>query len=172
MLIKENRSLLHGSLDGRGAWGRMDTCVCVAESLCCPPETITTLLNSSTSSVTQSCPTFQPHGLQHTRPPCPSPTPGVYPNSCESVMPSNHLIFCHPLLLLPSILLSIRVFSSKSSGQSIGVSALASVLPMNIQNWLPLGGTGWISLQCKGLSRVFSNTTIQNHQLIGSQLPL
>ena len=80
-------------------------------------------------------------------------------------MPSNHLILCHPLLLPPSIFPSIRVFSNKSvltsGGQNMGASASASasVLPMNIQDWFPLGWTGWISLQSKGLSRVFSNTT-------------
>ena len=88
--------------------------------------------------------------------------------SIESVMPSNHLILCHPLLLLPSIFPSIRVFSMSqlfaAGGWSIGVSASASVLPMNTQEWSPLGWTGWISLQSKGLSRVFSNTTIQKHQ--------
>ena len=79
--------------------------------------------------------------------------------SIESVMPFNHL--CDPILLLPSIVPSIRVFSKESvlhiRGQSIGVSASASVLPMNTQDWSPLGWTGWISQQCKGLSRVFSN---------------
>ena len=109
-----------------------------------------------------------PHELQHTRPPCPSPTPGVYPlMSIKSVMPSNHLIFCHPFLLLPSIFHSIRDFPNESvlctGGQSIGVSASASVLPMDIQDWFPLGRTGWISLQSKELSRVFSNTTVQKH---------
>ena len=91
--------------------------------------------------------------------------------SIESVMSSNHLILCRPLLLLPSIFPSIRVFSNESalhiSGQSIGVSA--SVLPMNIQGWFPLGWTGWISLQSKGLSRVFSNTTVWGHQLFSAQ---
>ena len=87
----------------------------------------------------------------------------------ESVMPSNRLILCRPLLLLPSVFPSIRVFSkwvsySPSGGQSIGASVSASVLPMNIQNWSPLGWTGWISLQSKGLSRVFSYTTIEKHQ--------
>ena len=94
--------------------------------------------------------------------------------SIESVMPSNHLILCHPLLLLHSIFPSIRVFSVSqffpSGGQSIGASASASVLPMNIQGWFPLGWTGWISLQSKGLSRVFSNTTVQKHQFFGTQL--
>ena len=95
--------------------------------------------------------------------------------SIESVMPSNHLILCCTLLLPPSIFSSIRVFSSESvlsiSGQNIGVSASASVLPMNIQDW-SLGWTGWISLQSKGLSRVFSNTTVQKHQFFGAQLSL
>ena len=94
--------------------------------------------------------------------------------SIESVMPSNHLILCRPLLLLPSIFPSIRSFQMSqcfsSGGQSIGVSASASVLPMNIQDWSPLGWTGWISLQSKGLSRVFSNTTVQKHQFFTAQL--
>ena len=92
----------------------------------------------------------------------------------ESVMPSNHLILCYPLLLPPPIFPSIRVFSMSkfftSSGQSIGVSDSASVLPMNIQDWFPLGWTSWISLQSNGLSRVFSKTTVQKHQLFGAQL--
>ena len=96
--------------------------------------------------------------------------------SIESVMPFNHLIFCHPLLLLPSIFPSIRVFQMShlfsSGGQSIGASASTSVLPMNTQVWSPLGWTGWISLQSKGLSRVFSNTTVQKHQFFSVQLSL
>ena len=92
--------------------------------------------------------------------------------SIESVMPSNHLILCHPLLL-PSFPSSgsfpISQFFA-SGGQIIGVSASASVLPMNIQDWLPLGWTGWISLQSKRLSRVFSNTTVHKHQFFGAQL--
>ena len=98
------------------------------------------------------------------------------PMSIESVFPSNHLILCHPLLLLPSIFPSIRVFSNESvfgqylsCGQSIGVSASASVLPMNIQDWFPVGLTGWNSLQSKGSSRVFSSTTIWKHQFCCSQ---
>ena len=95
------------------------------------------------------------------------------PMSIESVMPSNHLILCRPLLLLPPIPPSIRVFSNESalciSGQSIGVSASTSVLPMNTQD-RSLGWTGWISLLSKGLSRVFSNTTAQKHQFFGAQL--
>ena len=94
----------------------------------------------------------------------------------ESVIPSNHLILWRLLLLLPSIFPSIRVFPVSqffaSGGQRIGASALASVLPMNIQDWFPLGWTSFISLQCKGLSRIFSNTTIQNHQFFGTQLSL
>ena len=110
---------------------------------------------------------LRPYELQHARPPSPSPTPGVYSNSCqiELVMPSSHLILCRPLLLLPPIPPSIRVFSNEStlhmSGQSIGVSASTSVLPMNTQDRSPLGWTGWISLQSKGLSRVFCNTTVK-----------
>ena len=95
--------------------------------------------------------------------------------SIKSVMPSSHLIICHPLLL-PSIFLSIRVFSNElaltSGGQSIGVSASTSVLPMNIQDWFPLGLTGWISLESKGLSRVFSNTTVQKNKFFSTQLSL
>ena len=91
--------------------------------------------------------------------------------SIVSVIPSNHLILCRPLLLLPSIFPSIRVFSSESDlcirGQSIGASA--SALPMNSQSWFPVGLTGLISWQSKGLSRVFSNTTVQKHQFFGTQ---
>ena len=94
--------------------------------------------------------------------------------SIQSVMPSNHLIFCRPLLLLPSIFPTIRVFSNESvlhirwpKGWSF-----ASVLPMNIQDWFPLGWTGWISLQSKGLSRVFSNTTVYMQQFFGAQLSI
>ena len=89
--------------------------------------------------------------------------------SIESVMPSNHRILCPPLLLLPSIFPSIRVFAS--GGLSIGVSASVSVLPMNIQGWFPLGWTGWISLQSKGLSRVFSNTAVQKNQFFILRFP-
>ena len=96
--------------------------------------------------------------------------------SIELVMLSNDLILCHPLLLLPSIFPSIRSFPVShffaSGGQSIGISTSASALPMNIQDWFPLGWTGWTSLQSKGLSRVFSNTTVQKHQFFGTQLSL
>ena len=95
--------------------------------------------------------------------------------SMVSVMPSNHLILCRPLLL-PSIFPSIRILSVSqlftSGGQSIGVSASVSVLPMNIQDSFPLGWTSWISLQSKGLSRVFSNTTVQKHQFFSTQVSL
>ena len=96
--------------------------------------------------------------------------------SIKSVMPSSHLILCRPFLLLPQIPTSIRVFSKESTlcmtwqRVSIGVSALASVLLMNTQDLSPSGCTGWISLQSKGHSRVFSNTTVQNHQFFSTQL--
>ena len=97
--------------------------------------------------------------------------------SIESVMPTNHLILCRPLLLLPPQSLPAsgsfpvsQLFAS--SGQSIGISASASVLPTNTQYWSPLGWTGWISLQSKGLSRVFSNTTVQKHQFFNAKLSL
>ena len=112
-----------------------------------------------------------PHESQHARPPCSSPTPGVYSNSC----PSSR--WCHPTIS-PSVnrfssgLQSFPVSGSfqmnqffLSSAQSIGVSASATVLPMNTQDWSPLRWTCWISLQSKGLSRVFSNITVQKHQL-------
>ena len=92
------------------------------------------------------------------------------------VMLSNHLILCHPLLFLPSSFTALPSFLMSqffaSGGQSIGVSASASVLPMNIQDWSPLGLNVWISLQSKGLSRVFSNTTVQKHQFFSTQLSL
>ena len=95
--------------------------------------------------------------------------------SVESVVPSNHLILCCPLFLPPSIFPSIRVFWNESIfriSQSIGVSVSASVFPVNIQDWFPLGWTGWISLLFKGLSRVFSNTTVEKHQFFCAQLSL
>ena len=112
---------------------------------------------------------------QHARPPCLSPTLGVYPNSC----PSNQ--WCHPVISSSVVPFSSCPRSLPASGffpmshlfawgsQSTGTSALASVLPMNTQDWSPLGWTGVISLQSKGLSRVFSNTTVQKHQFFGSQ---
>ena len=94
----------------------------------------------------------------------------------ESVLPSKHLILCQPLLIPPSIFPASGSFQMSqflsSGGQSIGISASASVFPMNIQDWFPLGWTGWISLLSKGLSRVFSNTTVQRHQFFSAQLSL
>ena len=121
---------------------------------------------------------LKPHESQHARPHFPSPTPGVYSNSC----PLNR--WCHPAISssvisfssCPQSLPASGSFSMSqifpSGGQSIGVSASTSVLPMNTQNWFPLGWTGWISLQSKGLSRVFSNTTVQKHQFFGAQFSL
>ena len=133
-----------------------------------------TEMNSVQFSHSVMSDSLQPHGLQHTRIPCPSPTPESCSNSCPSSRwchPTSSS--CRPLLLLPSIFPSIRVFPMSqfftSVGQSIGVSPSASVLPMNIQDWFPLGFTGWISLQSKGLSRVFFNTTVWRHQFFGAQ---
>ena len=121
---------------------------------------------------------LRPHEPQHARPPCPSPTPRVHPNSCPSSQ------WCHPSIsscVVPfsSCLQSFPASGSfpmsqffTSGGQGIGVSALASVFPMNIQDWSPLEWTGWISLLSKGLSRVFSNITVQKHQSFGAQLSL
>ena len=96
--------------------------------------------------------------------------------SIDSVMPSNHLILCHPLLLLPSIFPASGSYQMSqfftSGGRSIGISASTSVLLRNIQDWFPVGGTSWISLLSKRLSRVFSNTTGQTHQFFGAQLSL
>ena len=130
------------------------------------------------SSVSQSCPTLcNPMNRRTPGFPVHHQLPGSPKLMCiESVMPSSHFILCHPHLLLPPIPPSISVFSNDQffpwGGQSIGVSALASVLPMNTQDWSPLEWTGWISLQSKGLSRIFSNTTVQKHQLLGAQLSL
>ena len=107
------------------------------------------------------CLTLWPHELQHTRLLCPPPSSRVYSNSCPSVMLSNHLIFCHPLLPLPSIFPSIRVFSNESAlhmrWKSTEASAAASVLSMNIQSWFPLGLTCLISLHSKELSKAVTD---------------
>ena len=128
------------------------------------------------SSVAQSCPTLRPHESQHARPPCPSPTPGVYSIS----YPLSR--WCHPTISSSVVPFSSCPQSFPASGsfpmsqlftwggQSTGVSASASVLPMNTQDWPPLGWTGWISLQSKGLSRVFCNITVQKHQFFSAQL--
>ena len=121
---------------------------------------------------------LQPHEPQHTRPPCPSPTPGVHPNSCPLCQWCHPTIssFVVPFSSYPQSFPASGSFPmsqlSASGGQSIGVSALTSVPPMNTQDWSPLGWTCWISLKSKGLSRVFSNTTVQKHQFFGAQLSL
>ena len=123
------------------------------------------------------CDSLRPHGLQHARLPCPSPTPRVYSDSCPLSW------WCHstisssvvPFSCLQSFPASESFQMSQffaSGSQNIVVSASASVLPLNIQDWFPLGWTGWISLQSKGLSRVFSNITVQKHQFFGAQLSL
>ena len=114
------------------------------------------------------------HRLQHARLPCPSPSWSLLKlMSIDLVMPSNHLILCHPLLLLPQSFPASGSFLMSqfflSGGQSIGASASASVLLMNIQCWFPLGLTGLISLQSKGLLKVFSSTTIRKHQFFDVQ---
>ena len=119
---------------------------------------------------------LQPHESQHARPPCPWPTARAYPNPC----PSSR--WCHPTISssvvpfssCPQSFPALRSFLMSQlfawGGQSFGVWASTSVLPMNTQDWSPLGWTDWISLQSKGLSRVFSNTTVQKHQFFGTQL--
>ena len=131
---------------------------------------------SQFSSVAQSCPTLEPHEPQHARIACPSPTPRIYPNSCPPIW------WCHPAISscvdpFSSCLQSLPASGSFPmsqlftwGGQSTGVSASASVLPMNTQDWSPLGWTGWMSLQSKRLSRVFSNTTVQKQQFFNAQL--
>ena len=121
---------------------------------------------------------LQPHEPQHASPPCPSPTLGVHPNPCPLSW------WCHPTISSFVVPLSSRPQSfpasgsfqmtqlSASGGQSIEVSASTSVPPVNTQDWSPLGWTGWISLQSKGLSRVFSNNTVQKHQFFSTQLSL
>ena len=121
---------------------------------------------------------LRPSELQQARLSCPSPTPRAYPNSCPSSQ------WCHPPILSSVIPFSSHLQSFPASGsflvshffasggQSIGVSASVSVLPMNIQDWFPFRWTDWISFQSKGLSIVFSNTTVQKHQLFGTQLSL
>ena len=138
------------------------------------------LLSNITSSVQFShsvvSHSLRPHEPQHARPPCISPAARVYPNPCLLSR------WCHPTISSSIVPFTTCPQSFPASGsfqisqlftlggQSIGVSASTSVLPMNTQDWAPLGWTGWISLQSKGLSRVFSNTTVQKHQFFGTQL--
>ena len=149
--------MLNSSLNGREVWGRISS------------------VQFSHSVVSDS---LRPHESQHARSPCPSPTPGVYSNPC----PSSR--WCHPTISssvvpfssCPQSLPASGLFPMSQllswGGQSTGVSASASVLPMNTQDWSPLGWTGWISLLSKGLSRVFSNTTVQKHLFFDAQLSL
>ena len=144
----------------------------------CHPAYLTYIQSSVQFSHSVVSDSLRPHEPQHARPPCPSPTPRVHPNPC----PSSR--WCHP-----TISSSVVPFSScpqsfpasgsfemsqlfTSGGQSIGVSVSISVLPMNTQDWSPLGLTGWISFQSKWLSKVFSNTTVQKHQFFSAQLSL
>ena len=134
------------------------------------------LFNSVQFSCSVMSDSLRPHESQHARPPCPSPTPRVYSNSCPSswwclpaISPS-----VIPFSACPQSLPASGSFPMSQrfawGGQSIGVSVSESVLPMNNQDWSPLGWSGWISLQSKGLSRVFSNTTVQKHQFFSVQL--
>ena len=171
------------SLQSMGTWVEFVSCCCVKiVQILIMLNWLIVLFRSPISfsvQFSQSCPTLcDPHELQHARPPSPSPTAGVHPN------PRPLSWWCHP-----TISSSVVPFSSgpqsfpapgsfpmsqlfASGGQSIRVSASISVLPMNTQDWSPLRWTGWISLQSKGLSRVFSNTTVQKHQFFGAQLSL
>ena len=141
------------------------------------PEAFLQSVQFSRSVVSDS---LRPHEPQHARPPCPSPTPGVHPNPCPlsrwchstispSVVPFSS---CHQSFAASGSFQMSQCFIS--GGQTIGVSTSVStfVLPMNIQDWSPLGRTGWISLQSNGLSRVFSNPTVQKHQFFSAQVSL
>ena len=139
-------------------------------------------INITEKSVQFSCSVvsdlLRHHGLQHTRLPCPSLTPRVYSNSCP-LSPWYHPTISSSVISFSSCLQSVPASGFfqmsqffASGGQSVGVSSSTSVLPMNIQDWFPLGWTGWISLQSKGLSRVFSNTTVQKHQFFSAQFSL
>ena len=156
----------------------MCVCVCVCARACVYVHYIIHEHSVQFSLVAQSCLTLQSHGLQQARLPCPSPTPRAYSNTYKSSR------WCHP-----TISSSVIPFSScpqsfpasgslqmsqlfTSGGQSIGVSASTSVLPMNTQDWSPIGRTGWTSLQSKGFARVFSKTTAQRHQFFSAQLSI
>jgi len=140
---------------------------------------ISKIINKPTSiqfSSSVASDSLQPHGLQYTRPPVhhqlPEPSQTLVHHVSDAIQPSHP----RPLLLPPSIFPASGSFPMSqffaSGGQSIEVSASASVLSMNIQDWFPLGWTVWVSLQSKGLSRVFSNTTVQKHQFFSYQLSL
>ena len=145
---------------------------------CAHEKKLDTLSHSVQFSHSVVSDSLQPHESQHARPPCPLPTPGVHSNACPLSQ------WCYPTISSSVVHFSSCPQSLPASGSftvsqlfswggtSIGVSASASVLPMNTQDWSPLGWTGWISLQSKGLSRAFSNTTVQKHQFLCAQLSL
>ena len=153
-------------------------CSFCENSLCCTKNTLLLCVHSVQFSCSVMSDSLRPHESQHARPPCLPPTLRVYSNSCSLSR------WCHPAIssyvvpfsscpqsLPPSGSFPLSQLFTWSS-QNTGVSASASVLPMNIQDWSPLGWTGWISLQSKGLLRVSSNTTIQKHQFFSTQLSL
>ena len=155
------------------SWGRRELVIPTTPRRTAPGEASGGSFQFSRSVVSDS---LRPHESQHPRPPCPSPTPGVYSNPC----PLSR--WCHPAIsssvtpfsFCPQSLPASGYFPMSQlfawGGQSTGVSASASVLPMNTQDWSPLGWTGWIFLQSKGLSRIFSKTTVQKHQFFSAQL--
>ena len=138
----------------------------------------TVRINSVQFSHSVMSDSFWPHGLQHARLPCPSSTPAAYSNShplnqwCHPTISSSGVPFSSYLQSFPESESFQKIHFFSSGGQSIGASASASVLSMSIQDWFPLGWTGFISLQSKWLSRVFSNTTVQKHQFFDAQLSL
>ena len=172
MTVKPNSTRKNGiNFFSNIFWGLITVCIVLIAHI----EIIFSSVQFSRSVVSDS---LRPHELQHARPPCPSPTPGVYSNSCPLSQ------WCHPTISFSAIPFSSCPQSFPASGsfqrrqlfasggQSIGVSASTSVLPMNFEDWSPLEWTGWIFLQSKGLSRVFSNTTVQKHQFFHAQLSL
>ena len=167
----ESQSLAQpGSLNDLADYGAFQS---PTPHLSCPSTVVACSVQFSCSIMSESS---WSHELKHARPPCPSPTPGVHPNSC----PLSR--WCHPAISSSVIPFSSHIQSFPASGffqmsqliASCGqnIEASASVLPMNIQDWFPLGWTGWISSPSKGLSRVFSNTTVQKYQFFGIQLSL
>ena len=159
----------------REAWSPVPRIIHMVE-----PRSITKSISFLNSQFSRSVlsDSLQPHELQHARPPCSSPTPGVYSVSgplsrwCHPAISSSVVLFYSWLQSCPASGSFQMSQFFVSGGPTNGVSASASVLPMNIQDWFPLGWTVWISLQSKGLSRVFSNTTVQKHQFFGAQLSL